>query len=111
MSLEGLAELVQAAVALQATIREPRWRLEDRQWRDEDRKWRKDDVKWRLQDLAHMCAVVLASDTTPGSQSGTFAAVHCCHTLLTSRSWLAAHMHHVALTFGKPSQTVLWFNA
>jgi Mediator of CRAC channel activity len=59
MSIEGLAEMVQAAVALQNTIREPRWRMEDRDWRaedrawrQEDRVWRKDDVTWRLQDLA-----------------------------------------------------------
>jgi hypothetical protein len=66
MNLEGLAEMVQAAVALQTTIREPRWRLEDRgwrsedrEWRQEDRDWRKDDVMWRMQDISFMCALCL----------------------------------------------------
>ena len=63
MSLEGLAEMVQAAAALQSTIREPRWRMEDRDWRtedrswrDEDRGWRKEDLLWRTQELAFVCA-------------------------------------------------------
>ena len=55
MSLEGLAEMVQAAAALQSTLREPRWRTEDRAWRREDCAWRRQDVSWRLQDLEFVC--------------------------------------------------------
>jgi hypothetical protein len=51
MNLEGLAEMVQAAAALQATIREPRWRREDRMWRKEDQDWRREDREWRSADL------------------------------------------------------------
>ena len=52
MNWEGLAEMVQAAAALQATVREPRWRAEDRVWRTEDRQWRHEDRSWRKQDLS-----------------------------------------------------------
>lgn len=52
MNWEGLAEMVQAAAALQATVREPRWRSEDRVWRTEDREWRHEDRGWRKADLS-----------------------------------------------------------